>query len=325
MRFDETHWLDVRYIFAAPFSSVYGLMILSACLIKSFPIILLNSPFTLDALYRTAEKHRATHYEGSASAILLMERMAGRPIPYDISMIKYFGFGGSKVSGRTIEKIQSAYPGIELWQGYGMTETSPLIAKHKKGVLTKPESVGTAIKGLEIFVETENGITSAPNTVGEILVRGPNVMLGYYLNEPETEKVLKDGYLHTGDIGYLDDEGYLYICGRNMIIVRGFNVYPEEVETCILGSPLVKDCRVYGQTDDFGNEEVCADIVPASPQTDVESIRKYCRERLANYKQPKRISIQGSVKKVYRAKPFAKKSATRLTRWEKQRDASSLI
>ena len=300
---------DVRYILAAPFSSVYGMMILSACLLKSFPIIMIDPVFTLSALYRTAVKHRATHYEGSASAILLMEQMAGRHIPYDILPFTYFGFGGSKVSGDTIAKIQKAYPGIRLFQGYGMTEAAPLIAKHPLGKLEKTGSVGTAIKGVEIAVETENGITHTPYTEGEIIVKGPNVMLGYYNNEAETNRVLKNGYLYTGDIGYLDEEGYLYICGRkkNVIIVRGFNVYPEEVEACIQNSLLAKECYVYGQEDVFGNEMVCADIVPMNPLVQVEAVRAYCSSHLAEYKQPKRISFCENIRKNPSGKTERKK------------------
>lgn len=181
----------------------------------------------------------------------------------------------------------------------GMTEAAPLIAKRPRGMKGKEESVGTAIYGLDIAVETEWGITRKPGTIGEVIVSGSNVMRGYYNNEEETARVIKNGYLYTGDIGYLDEDGFLYICGRkkNVIIVRGFNVYPEEVEGCILNSLLVKDCYVYGQIDDLGNEYVCADIVPIHPQVQATGIKKYCGNHLAEYKQPQRIIIRESIKK----------------------------
>lgn len=290
---------NFRYTIAVPFSSAYGMMIVCACLMRSFPIVILDHTFTLDALFLAAQTHKITHYEGSASTILLMERMAGRAIPYDIQTLKYFGFGGSKISGSIIEKAQRAYPGMGFYQGYGMTEASPLIAKHPQAKLQKADSVGTAIHGVEIAVETENGIISTPYTKGEIVVRGPNVMLGYLENEPETNRVLKNGYLYTGDIGYLDDEEYLYICGRkkNIIIVRGFNVYPEDVEECILSSRLAIDCFVYGQEDDYGNEMVCADIIPMHPQISEEQIRLYCNAHLAQYKRPQKISLCKFIRK----------------------------
>lgn len=298
MRF-HVYTQAIRFVLAAPFSSVYGLMILSACLTHSFPIVILDPPFTLDALFRATETYGITHYEGSASPILLMEQLAGRPIPYDIHTLTYMGFGGSKVSSSTVEKVQEAYPGVKLFQGYGMTETAPLIAKHPRTRVDKTDSVGTAIKGMDIAIASEGTITHAPYTRGEIVVKGPNVMLGYYQDEAQTQRVLKEGYLYTGDMGYLDEGGYLYICGRKkaVIIVRGFTVYPEEVEACIQNSGLAKDCCVYGATDGQGNESICADLVPLHPGIDENAIRRYCNAHLAAYKQPHSVALCQVIKR----------------------------
>lgn len=125
-------------------------------------------------------------------------------------------------------------------------------------------------------------------------------MLGYYENEEETNKVIKNGFLYTGDIGYLDEDGYLYICGRkkNVIMVRGFSVYAEEIESCILNSRLVRDCCVYGSRDELGNETVCADVVPASGQIGEEELRAYCRKHLSGYKQPRKIQVVEELEKT---------------------------
>jgi long-chain acyl-CoA synthetase len=304
MCFEDMDERDIRYILAAPFSSAYGLMILCACLMKAFPMVLLKEDFTLDSFYKTAQDSRVTHYEGGAAVLLLMEQTAGRPVPYDIHLLKYFGFGGSKVSGVTLKKLLTAYSGIRLWQGYGMTEAAPLITKCSKISSEKLNSVGKAIKGVKISIEADRVITDIPYTNGEILVKGSNVMSGYYRNEEETKKVLKNGYLYTGDLGYLDEEGYLYIYGRkkNVIIVRGFNVYPEEVEACILNSLLVNDCIVYGETDALGMEAVCADIVLADPlacrEKIKEEIRAYCKAHLSGFKQPRKIQIVDAFRKT---------------------------
>lgn len=308
MCFETMDEKNIRYILASPFSSAYGLMILCACLIKSFPLVLLKEGFTLDAFYKTVQEHCVTHYEGGAMVPLLMEQTAGRPVPYDIHLLKYFGFGGSKVSGATLRSLLNVYPGIRLWQGYGMTEAAPLIAKCTNIGLEKLDSVGTAIKDVHIFIEADGVISSAPHTIGEILVKGPNVMAGYYRNEKETKKVLRNGCLYTGDLGYLDEDGYLYICGRkkNVIIVRGFNVYPEEVETCILNSLLVTDCIVYGETDTSGNEIVCADIVPngsfACKEKLEQEIRAYCKAHLSGFKQPRKIQMVDKIRKTITGK-----------------------
>lgn len=289
----------IRLLLAVPFSSVYGIMILSACLMMALPLVLSEGEFTLSSFYQAIESCQITHYEGSASVILMLEQMAGRNIPYDIRSFRYLGFGGSKVSGNSIANVMNRYPQIEFSQGYGMTEASPLIAKRPRGTIGKEESAGTAIDGVEIAIETESGITGEPGVMGEILVKGPSVMLGYYDNKAETEAVIKQGYLHTGDIGYLDKEGFLYICGRkkNVMIVRGFNVYPEEVEACVQNSLLVKDCFAYGMTDDLGHEIVCLDVIPVHPDIREREIWEYCRSHLAEFKQPQRIIICESIKK----------------------------
>lgn len=291
---------DIRYILASPLSSIYGFMILFTCLIKSLSLIILKSGFTLDSFYKTIQDHKATHYEGGVSVLQMMEQTLDRAIPYNISSLKHFGFAGSKISDQTIKKLLNFYPEATFWQGYGMTEASPLITKYTNKNHEKLNSVGTAIKGMEIAIENDNVITNAPYIEGEIIVKGANVMLGYYKNEAETLKILKNGYLHTGDIGYLDEEGYLYICGRkkNIIINRGLNVYPEEIEDCILNSQFAKDCFVYGDVDSLGNEFICADIIPINSQIRLEDIQNYCYLHLAAYKQPKKISFVDVIQKV---------------------------
>lgn len=300
MNFAARDSSPIRYLLASPLASAYGLMILYVCLIKAFPLILLKSNFTMDRFYQVAETYGATHYEGGASVLLMMEQLAGRPIPYDISRLKDFGFGGSKISGNTLRKLSVAFPDVRFWQGYGMTEAAPLIAKYANAQGEKLDSVGTAIKNVEIAIGSAGSITNTPHTYGEILIKGPNVMEGYYRDAIETRKVLKNGYLSTGDIGYLDEEGYLYICGRkkNIIIVRGFNVHPEEVESCILDSMLAKDCIVYGEANVSGDEYICADIVPLNPQVQIQHISRYCNTRLADYKCPQNIRLVDKIRKV---------------------------
>lgn len=117
-------------------------------------------------------------------------------------------------------------------------------------------------------------------------------------------RIIQNGWLHTGDIGYYDDDGYLYICGRkkNMLLVRGFNVYLEEVETCLLSCPLVKDCAVYGRPDVPGSECVCADIVPAADKVSLKSIQNWCSVHLAEYKCPRDIRFVDKLNKTITGK-----------------------
>lgn len=300
MKFINMDSDKIRYVIATPFSCAYGLMILLVCIINKFPIVMSKECFTLEGFYKTVQVNKVTHYEGGALITFLMEQTAGKKIPYDISSLKHIGFGGSKVSGSTLRVLYDTYSDMEFWQGYGMTEASPLITKYNNVSNLKLESVGTAIKGVQIAVEVNGMITDNPYTEGEIVVSGANVMLGYYENQLETNEIIKNGYLYTGDIGYLDEEGYLFICGRkkNIIIVRGLNVHPEELEACILNSLLAKDCIVYGESDKFGNEIICADIIPINQAVHVEEIMSYCIKHLSNYKQPHKIRFVSEINKT---------------------------
>ena len=295
----ESELETTRYFLAAPFSSAYGIMILTACLMMGVPLATTSGTFTLDGFFRAVQRDKITHYEGGGIVIQFMEKMLGRPVGYDIRSLRFFGFGGSPVSGKTIEAVQNAYPDIVFLQGYGMTESAPLITKQERGVPIRAESVGTAINGVTIAIKTPDAITGAAYVHGEVVVKGDNVMLGYDQNEAETNRVIIDGYLHTGDIGYLDENGYLFLCGRkkNIILVRGFTVYPEEVENCLMDSGLVDDCFVYGKMDEEGQEAVFADVVPLYGPEMLPEIAAYCQANLASYKQPQQYYVCEGIKK----------------------------
>lgn len=150
--------------------------------------------------------------------------------------------------------------GIHLVQGYGLTETSPVIAA-ENDYYTKPGSIGFPMKSvkLELINKDENGI-------GEIRVKGDNVMLGYYENEEATNKVLKDGWFYTGDLGYFDKDGFLFITGRDkdvIVLKNGKKVFPDEIETMVNRLEEVEECFVYGRSDkeDKNNLKVCVKIV----------------------------------------------------------------
>lgn len=297
-----------RYITATPFCSSYGLMVVTACLICGAPIIPMPPNFTPDVFLKTAATHRATNYEGGTSALILMAKLAGRNIPYDISALKHFGVGGSKLSGSTILKLLQSYPGIEILQGYGMTECGPLAAKNPRGK-SNVYSVGTAIKGVTLAVECGGKVLTTPFTQGEVLVKGPNIMQGYYKNPAATAAVLKDEYLYTGDIGYLDENAYLHIVGRkkNIVIVNGLNVHPEEVEEFLLSLSIVNDCHVYGDMHKEESEILSADIVPENSHVSIEDIQNICAVHLAKHKQPRQINLCEKIEKNYIGKTVRNK------------------
>ena len=198
--------------------------------------------------------------------------------------------------------------GLNLYQGYGITETSPVVAvetpsAHRVG------SVGRLFPGVEVCIDKPND-----DGVGEILVKGPNVMIGYYNNSKATDEVLKEGWYHTGDLGRLDQDGFLYICGRmkNLIVTpNGKNVYPEEIEDELLKSDFIAEVMVYGHKVDNTSEEVHAQIYPDQEAIDrfaatkgqasfsVEDVEKLIREEvlkrcknLADYKRVKKFTLR---------------------------------
>ena len=180
--------------------------------------------------------------------------------------LRYFASGGAALDPKIARDLLVL--GIEVLQGYGLTETSPVTHANPPGTPNRIGTVGPPIPGVEARIEPVEG---AGEGEGEILIRGPNVMQGYFENPELTVEVLRDGWFHTGDIGRLDADGYLTICGRskNVIISEaGKNIYPEEVEEQLLESEWFQDVCVIGRKTSRGGEEVFA-VVVLDPEADL--------------------------------------------------------
>jgi len=162
----------------------------------------------------------------------------------------------------------------------------------------KPGSIGTGIPGVELKVFGKDGRELPRGETGELVVRGPNVMKGYYKEEKATASVIRDGWLHTGDLALMDEDGYVFLKGlmKRMIITSGFNVYPREVEIVLDMHPAVRKSRVIGKPDLMRGEIVKALIVPATDSgVDEKSVLKHCRTYLSSYKVPREIEIVKSL------------------------------
>ncbi|MFC1709650.1 long-chain fatty acid--CoA ligase [Candidatus Omnitrophota bacterium] len=199
----------------------------------------------------------------------------------------------------TLEKFQRRFR-IPLLEGYGLTEASPVVTLNPFKGLNKGGSVGFPIQGVEVDIVNDKNDSLGIGQVGEILVKGPNVMKGYF-NKPEaTRETVKNGWLHTGDLGKKDEDGYIYIVGRkkDMVNVRGLNVYPREIEDLLYQHPKVKEVAVIGVSDYHKGEVpkgfiVLKEGVSASQREFV----LYLRELLANYKVPRNIEFRQSLPK----------------------------
>lgn len=182
-----------------------------------------------------------------------------------------------------------------LYEYYGMQETSTLVVSTPEDRLHRPDSVGQPILFAEVRVVDEAGHDVPTGQTGAVVGRSPGTVTGYYKNPGKTAETFRDGWLHTGDLGRLDEEGYLFINGRlkDVIVTGGQNVHAGEVEEAILGFAGVADCAVVGLPDPLWGESVSAVVVPAAGQAvDSDALLAWCRQRLAGFKTPKRVLLQ---------------------------------
>jgi long-chain acyl-CoA synthetase len=220
---------------------------------------------------------------------------------FDLSSLQRITYGAAPMSVGLLRRVMAALPGVDFYQGYGATETGPLIstlppeAHDPDGPLAdKLGSVGLPVAHCDVRVVAPDGSECAPGVVGEVTVRGPNVMQGYWNMPDLTAKALVDGWYHTGDGGYFDADGYLFLVDRikDMIISGGENVYCAEVENALSAHPAVKDCAVIGVPHETWGEAVHAVVVLMHGQSaTAEDLIAHCRERIAGYKCPKTVSF----------------------------------
>jgi long-chain acyl-CoA synthetase len=185
--------------------------------------------------------------------------------------------------------------GCPIREGYGLTETSPTATWSQAPVEPRVGSCGVPIWGCQIKIVDDSGNTLPPGKEGEVLIRGVNVMKGYYKQPEATAQILKNGWFYSGDIGKLDEDGYLYIVGRkkDMILRGGFNIYPREIEELLYEHPAVAEAAVVGVKHDELGEEIKAVVYlkPGCKATESE-IQAYCKDRIAAFKYPRIVEIR---------------------------------
>ncbi len=221
---------------------------------------------------------------------------------FDLSSLRQLLYGASPMPEAVIQRAMEVMPEVSFLQAYGQTETSPVLTILGPEYHTtegphagKLKSAGQAVAGVDIVILNEEGAEVPRGTVGEICARGDNVMLGYWRMEEETTETLRDGWLHTGDGGYLDEEGFLFIVDRvkDMIISGGENVYSAEVENAVQGHPAVAECAVIGVPDEKWGERVHAIVRLQEGQSlTQEELVEHCRRLIANFKCPRSMELR---------------------------------
>jgi len=201
--------------------------------------------------------------------------------------------GAAALPESTIHAFEAKF-NIPLLEGYGLTETSPVVSVNPLKGTRKPSSVGPPIQGVEAAAVDDDGNRVGADEVGELIIRGPNVMKGYHNKLSETDEVLKDGWLYTGDMAKIDKDGYIYIVDRkkDLIIVDGMNIYPREVEDLVMELSYIEECAMVGVADGRGSEISVLYLKGAEDEkVDKREVDSYLKDRVARFKMPRRIKF----------------------------------
>jgi long-chain acyl-CoA synthetase len=290
---DRTAWS----LAVLPLSHSYGLTVMNAGNILGTRAVLLRW-FTPERVLETIERFRVQSMAGVPTmyVYLLNYPEAGR---YDTSSMRSWGSGAAPLPLEIVEPFEKKFGG-RLMEGYGLTEASPVVSAHRLSGLRKLGSVGQPIPGVAVAILDDADRALPAGEIGEVCVRGPNVMLGYYRLPEETATTLRNGWLHTGDVGRLDEDGFLYIVERkkDLIIRGGFNIYPREVEEVLYAHPRVAEAAVIGMPDALMGEDVLAFVaLKPGPVVGADDIIGFCQTRLARFKCPKQVRFVDALPK----------------------------
>ena len=295
-----------------PLFHIYGLTVtMNAPIAVGGTLVLLPS-FHVDEVAKAIEKERVTTFSG-APAMYIAINSKPNAKDFHLHSVKACMSGGSALPPAVRRKFMELTGG-NLVEGYGLSETSPVTHVNPLvGGVVKDGSIGPPFCGTDAkIVDAENRYrTLGVGEVGELTVKGPQVMKGYWNQQAETDAVLEDGWFLTGDIAKMDEDGYFYIVDRkkDMINVGGFKVYPREVEDVLFEHPDIKEAGVVGISDEFSGEAVKAFVVLKDPSKSLaeQGVLDFCKSRLAKYKVPKKVEFVDELPKTLIGKVLRRK------------------
>jgi long-chain acyl-CoA synthetase len=215
---------------------------------------------------------------------------------HDLSALRVGVSGGAAIPGEVIRAFEEKFPGVVILEGYGLSETASTTTFNINAEQRKVLSIGKPIWGVEVRVvdEDDNELPPGTDNVGEIVIRGHNVMKGYYKKPEATAEAFRDGWFHTGDLAYRDEDGYFFIVDRkkDLVIRGGYNVYPREIEEVLFDHPGVAAAAVIGKPDEKLGQEVLAFVVAKEGvKLTSDELIAHCKERLAAYKYPREVRV----------------------------------
>jgi long-chain acyl-CoA synthetase len=276
-----------------PLFHVFGLSSVMNSAIRAAATLVLVPRFEVGAVLDAVEQHGVTVFCGVPTMFvaLMHADLTGR----DVSSLRICVSGGASIPGEVISGFEAAY-GTTVLEGYGLSETCALATFNRSAEDRRVLSIGKRMWGCEVRVVDAEDRELPPGAehVGEIVLRGHNVMKGY-LNRPEaTAEAMRGGWFHTGDLGHRDEDGFFYVVDRkkDLVIRGGFNVYPREIEEVLHAHPAVREAAVVGRPDERLGEEVVAFVsLREGASAEPGEVIGFCRERLAAYKYPREVLV----------------------------------
>jgi long-chain acyl-CoA synthetase len=286
---------DVHLLFLPLFHCFGQNFVLNAALASGGTVVL-QRRFEPEASLALLARERVTHFYGVPTIYVTLLNAEVPPAAF--APVRYFFSAAATLPVEVARRWKERY-GRTIHEGYGLTETSPF-ASYNHEFAHRAGSVGTPIENVEMCIVDDEDHALGAGEWGEICIRGPNVMLGYFNRPEESAQALRGGWFHTGDVGYRDEDGYFYIVDRvkDMINAAGFKVWPREVEEVLYRHAAVRECAVVGLPDPVKGEVVAAFVVlQAGAALGEEEAIAYCRERMAAYKLPRRVAVVEAIPK----------------------------
>ncbi len=289
-----------RILVVLPFTYVYGKSLLNTHFYMGGSVVIENRSMYPQSVVEALEQRAPTGFAGVPATFLFLLRKSGIHTA-DLSSLRYVTQAGGPLAPFLQKEVARVFAPARLYVMYGTTEAAPrLTYLEPDKIEEKSGSVGRPIPNVEVYVEDENGCPAPPGQVGEIVARGSNIMMGYWNHPDATAKVLKDGAYHTGDLGVMDEEGYLFVVGRTSDIIKagGHRVSATEVEGAILEIEGVLEVLVTGVPDDTTGEAISALIVPKETgMLSTTEVRQALKVKLPSHMQPRYIEFAESLPK----------------------------